>query len=205
MGQVAPMALNLAVPGAGTALQMAGQSIGSGLEGAGITQDISTDPQSAAGANIGSMLNMFAGMNPGGGAGQFTQNIADTGFMQQLAGIFTGGQNPSMRAGGMNYRYAQGGIARPDIEVESGEVINAPGGAKSFTSGAPLNPVGNNAVQVGGNVKHGNQGGVKLGVGQGTTQVYSASLKPEGSKKRESINLSKLSIKERANYFVNNN
>jgi len=28
---------------------------------------------------------------------------------------------------------------------------------------------------------------------------------PEGSKKRESINLSKLSIKERANYFVNNN
>ena len=180
LGQLAPAALNMVAPGVGTGISMAAQGIGSGLEGAGITQDISTDPQSAAGANIGSMMSMFAGMNPSGGAGQFTQGMADTGFMQQLAGIFTGGQSPTMRSGGMTYKYGQGGVAGPDIEVESGEVINSPGNMRSFTPGAPLNSVGSGAVQVGGNISH-EKGGVKVGVNQ-NAQVFSATLKPEGSK-----------------------
>ena len=179
LGQLAPTALNLVAPGTGTALSMVGQSLGGGLEGAGITQDISTDPQSAMGSQFGSMLNMMAMMNPSGGAGQVAQGMGQTGFMQQLASMLSGGQ-PTAKYGIDYKEYAQGGMASPDIEVESGEVINSPGRMRSFTPGAPLKSIGSGAVEVGGNISH-EKGGAKIGLDK-NAQVFSATLKPEGSK-----------------------
>tara|TARA_R110002012_G_scaffold224700_3_gene396662 strand:+ start:203 stop:3121 length:2919 start_codon:yes stop_codon:yes gene_type:complete len=173
LGQLAPTALNTIAPGAGTALSMVGQSFGSGLEGAGITQDISTDPQSAMGSQFGGMLNMMAMMNPQGGAGQFTQNLGQSGFMQGLGALFSG-QNAGMKHGGMNYKYGQGGMPQQaDVEVESGEVIQTQGGAPvSYNSKAPVQSIGASGFKVGGKESHA-KGGVPMTMPNGETKVFS--------------------------------
>ena len=170
LGQLAPTALNTIAPGAGTALSMVGQSFGSGLEGAGITQDISTDPQSSMGSQFGGMLNMMAMMNPSGGAGQFTQNMGESGFMQGLGQLFSG----QMKHGGMNYKYGQGGMPQQaDVEVESGEVIQTQGGAPvSYNSKAPVQSIGASGFKVGGKESHA-KGGVPMTMPNGETKVFS--------------------------------
>lgn len=182
LGQLAPTALNMVAPGTGTALSLVGQSFGSGLEGAGITQDISTDPQSAMGSQIGGMMNMMAMMNPSGGAGQFTQNMSNTGFMQQLAAMLSG-QNGSMKHGGMNYKYGQGGMAQQaDVEVESGEVVQTEGGTpRSYNPKAPLKSIGANGFKVQGKESHA-KGGVAMTMPNGENRVYAKKNAAEAEK-----------------------
>jgi len=182
LGQLAPTALNTIAPGAGTALSMVGQSFGSGLEGAGITQDISTDPQSSMGSQFGGMLNMMAMMNPEGGAGQFTQNLGQSGFMQGLGALFSG-QNAGMKHGGMNYKYGQGGMAQQaDVEVESGEVVQTEGGApRSYNPKAPLKSIGANGFKVQGKESHA-KGGVAMTMPNGENRVYAKKNAAEAEK-----------------------
>lgn len=182
LGQLAPTALNMVAPGTGTALSLVGQSFGSGLEGAGITQDISTDPQSAMGSQIGGMLNMMAMMNPSGGASQFTQDMSNTGFMQKLAAMLSG-QNGSMKHGGMNYKYGQGGMPQQaDVEVESGEVVQTEGGAPvSYNSKAPVQSIGANGFKVQGKESHA-KGGVAMTMPNGENRVYAKKNAAEAEK-----------------------
>ena len=139
--------------------------IGSGLEGAGVTQDISTDPQSAIGSQLGQIGSMFAGANPQGAMGDLAQNMSQTQTIQQMSGIF-------MKHGGMNYKYKQGGMAEQgDIEAESGELLLTGGGQpKSLNTNAGLTNLGNGAYEIKGTESH-KKGGVPVKLPSGETII----------------------------------
>ena len=160
IGSAAPAALNIVAPGVGTGIQMAGQAIGSGLESAGVTKDISTDPQSMRGSQIGQMASLFGG--------DFMQNFANSNAIQNVAGIFTENNPQTMK---------QGGLMRGDVEVESGEIIEfEEGGTRSYNPKAPLKSLGDNVVKVMGNEPH-SKNGVPIESSGGESKIYSQYLK----------------------------
>ena len=165
VGSFAPAALNVVAPGLGTAVQMGGQMIGSGLEGAGVTQDISTDAQSMIGSQLGQLGTMFASGNPSGMFGDMAQNMSNTQGIQQLSGIF-------MKHGGMNYKYKEGGMAeQADIEAESGELLLTQGGQpQSMNPKAGLNNLGSGAYEIKGDQSH-SKGGVPVSLPTGETVI----------------------------------
>ena len=172
VGSFAPTALNVVAPGLGTAVQMGGQAIGSGLESAGVTKDISTDPQSAMGSQIGQLGSMFAGANPAGGFGDLANNMANTNMMQNFSGIFLGNQTPPAQKGMKNYKYKEGGISeQADIEAESGEIVLTQGGQpRSLNSKAGLNNLGEGAYEIKGDESH-SKGGADLVLPEGESTI----------------------------------
>ena len=167
VGSFAPAALNMVAPGLGTAIQTGGQMIGGQLESAGLTQDISTDPQSMMGSQIGQLGTMFASGNPSGTFGNMAQNMSNTQAIQQISGLF-------MKHGGMNYKYKEGGMTqKPDIEAESGELLLTQGGQiQSLNPNAGLNNLGEGAYEIKGDQPH-SKGGVDMVLPPGETTVVS--------------------------------
>jgi len=172
VGSFAPTALNVVAPGLGTAVQMGGQAVGAGLESAGVTKDISTDPQSAMGSQIGQLGSMFAGANPAGGFGDLANNMANTNMMQNFSGIFLGNQTPPAQKGMKNYKYEEGGISeQADIEAESGEIVLTQGGQpRSLNSKAGLNNLGEGAYEIKGDESH-SRGGADLVLPEGESTI----------------------------------
>lgn len=165
VGSLAPAALNTVAPGLGTGIQLAGQAIGGGLESAGVTKDISTDPQSFLGSNLGTTFSMMANMNPGGDTSKLVTQLGNTGIMQGFAGMFLPTPDPTTA------RY--GAKMEGDIEVESGEVIEfEQGGTQSYNPKAPLKPIGDNTVKVMGDQSH-EKGGVDIESSKGESKIWS--------------------------------
>ncbi len=152
VGAVGAQALNTVVPGSTLALQ----GIGSGLEGAGITQN-----QTGAGSIGAQAGNLYGMMNPD--------------QVQKMSGIFMRPETPSIpltKQGAMNYKYKKGGMAQsPDIEAESGEILLTQGGKiQSLNPKAGLNNLGEGAYEIKGEQPH-SKGGVNMVLPPGETTV----------------------------------
>jgi len=175
VGSLVPAALNTVAPGLGTAVQLGGQALGSGLEGAGMTKDITTDPESFAGSGIGTTLGMVSDFMPNSGVRSNVENFGQSKFIQGLSGMFISPPNPeipSQKQGAMNSKYQQGGVTQEaDIEAESGELILTGGGQpKSLNTNAGLNNLGNGAYEIKGTESH-KKGGVPVKLPTGETVI----------------------------------